>query len=164
MKGLSKVAVNDRDLRRQLVEIALNNDDIRRELFNAIENNDIKMCRFVLNGGMNVNFTYNLYGNWSTPLEIALRAGTNIEILRLLFQAGGDPNFLHHDEITPLTLAIGSEDPQIVKLFIDYGGDPNILNKDGVTAYTFLEEIRENIDEELYNELFNILSVDYISV
>jgi ankyrin repeat protein len=163
MKALVETSVNDVDLRRQLVEIAFNNDNVRRKLlFNAIEKNDVPLVKFVLNGGMNLNFAYNHKGYWDSPLEMALRFGYNIEILRLLFQSGADPNFIHHNEITPLALAVGSEDPQVVQLFMDYGANPNLGNNKGLTAYDALNQMRYeyNMSDNKYNELYKIMSVD----
>jgi ankyrin repeat protein len=157
--ALWKASVNNRNLRSQLVEIAMNNDDVRRELLlPALDDNYIQLARFVLNGGMDVNFAYDRKGYWTTPLEIALRSEDNMEMLRLLFQAGANPNFVHHKKGTPLVLAIATEDSQIVKLFMDYGANPELRGNDGETAYTFLEQIRDDIGDEKYYELLNLIS------
>jgi hypothetical protein len=65
---------------------------------------------------MNVNFIYDYDGNRFSPLELALRSEADIEIFRLLFQAGADPNFQHDGEITPLTLGLGFEGDQIFNM------------------------------------------------
>ncbi|KAK4231447.1 ankyrin repeat-containing domain protein [Podospora fimiseda] len=68
---------------------------------------------------------------WASHME-------NAEAIRLLFEAGGDPNATScpstTNAVTPILLACGTKSLKCVKLLIDYGADVNIASKMGVSA------------------------------
>jgi len=60
-----------------------------------------------------------------TPLSLAL-GGTDPEIVRLLLEAGADPNALLPDGDTPLMLAARGANPQFVQLLVDHGAEVDV--------------------------------------
>lgn len=58
------------------------------------------------------------------PLHAAIRQD-DAETVRLLLEAGADPNRPGPDGLTPLDLAVAVEDPRIVALLLKAGASPN---------------------------------------
>lgn len=163
---------NDDTLRRFLW-MMLNDQDIRRQLlFYAMDKSSLNMLKFVLHGGMNLDFLY--VPKKTTPLLYLINDGEKYDkLVRLLLREGASPNFYSGNE-SPLSKLISqttnpyydlrSEESSInmVKLLMDYGADPNIPDNRGTTALEKLENKREYLSEDLYNKLLDILTVDHI--
>jgi ankyrin repeat protein len=58
----------------------------------------------------------------STPMHIAASTG-NVDLMKLLIQAGGDPNRIRPDGHSPLSLAVQEDDLALLKLLVAEGGD-----------------------------------------
>lgn len=69
-----------------------------------------------------------------TALIKAMFTRANIKIVKLLLDAGADPNIQNSIGGTALSLAAGYVDDEIVKLLLDAGADPNIRGVSGFTA------------------------------
>ena len=63
-----------------------------------------------------------------SPLLWAAACGSSAETVRLLLEAGADPNVVGDMEgkTTPLISAVGEEKLEMVKLLLDAGADPNL--------------------------------------
>jgi ankyrin repeat protein len=76
----------------------------------------------------------------STPLYVAAVQG-EAEIVRLLLEAGADPNRESMDETegTPLCAAAAHDRAEIVRLLLEHGADPNVVEgKDDEVPMTAL--------------------------
>jgi len=73
----------------------------------------------------------------NTPLMVAIRRFfgiTKIEAVKLLLNAGANPNIQNKDKDTPLIYAVEYNYPEIVQMLIDHGANPNTANKNRDTA------------------------------
>ena len=70
-----------------------------------------------------------------TPLMTLSRYSGNVEIARILLEAGADPKVRGDMNMTALSMAAGYTDNlAIVQLLLDYGADPNISSPQGWTS------------------------------
>ena len=84
-----------------------------QDLFRAAENGDVNTVEEVIKSGRDINARDSEYGN--TALIIAAGAG-NVEIVKLLLDAGADIGATGFFEITAVRAASGNEHWDIVKL------------------------------------------------
>ena len=64
------------------------------------------------------------------------------DIVKLLLEAGADPNIGRKDGVRPLAavfLKRMDNREEIIQLLIDYGADPSLADKPGQTAFDFAE-------------------------
>ena len=83
-----------------------------------------------------------------TPLHsaVATDAGeATAEIVRLLLEAGADPNAKSHEGGTPLHSAAFTGDLEIAELLLAYGADPNATDPKGHTPLDLARE-RRNVE------------------
>jgi ankyrin repeat protein len=74
----------------------------------------------------------------NTPL-IAICWGGNkecgVKIVRLLLEAGADPNARRKEDSTPLIFVARYGNIEMIKLLLDHGADPSLKRHDGMNAY-----------------------------
>jgi ankyrin repeat protein len=116
--------------------------DIKDELYEAIGAGDVEKVKALMKEGANVSYR----GTFGfTPVVAAVDA-CQLEVLRVLIEAGADPNIPARADImdvSPLIMAIvkyeGREElEQVVKLLIGGGADVNWQDeRSGITALMF---------------------------
>lgn len=97
----------------------------------------VQTVRFLINAGADVNVQHDNSGN--TPLHIAhQRDEGNLEICKLLIEAGANVNAVNEDGYTPLLKALEDDEDfypeeiaEYVKLMIEAGSDVNAVNNEG---------------------------------
>lgn len=75
-------------------------------------------------------------GNLEQPIHVAVYNG-NLQIVKILLDAGADPNQVNRSGETPLFVAIARHTPEhidIARYLLDQGANPNIRSKAFVTA------------------------------
>ena len=86
------------------------------------------------------------------PLDAAFEEVTYngpMEIGRLLLQYGADPNaWVGEAELTPLHLAMRSDNKEAIRLLLEAGADPNVESEEGELAMRWAVE---NGDLEMVN-------------
>jgi ankyrin repeat protein len=125
-------------------------------MFEILGANDVKLLKYHLNRGDDPN---DHPVNYHSPLEMGIH-NNNADVVRMLLEAGADPNRKSSGGDTSLTFLFDQVDrmkPEIVTLLIHYGANPHISNSRGDTPYILLEENRESLSDQEYKELFDIL-------
>ncbi len=100
----------------------------RTPLLCALDINSMKVAKFLINKGADVNVKDN-----NTPLIYAVKKG-NIEITKLLLDKGADVNAFNQDKETALTEAIANGNLDAVKLLFDHGAEVSIEGDGGSHA------------------------------
>jgi ankyrin repeat protein len=110
----------------------------------------------LLNGAIDPNTRF--ISDGTTPLENGIKSG-NPKIIRIILDAGADPNLKDTYGHTPLSHAFEILlNPQVIDTLIKYGADPNISDRWGRTPYNILESKRRSITPFLYQEYLTILN------
>ncbi|MDH5763237.1 MAG: ankyrin repeat domain-containing protein [Nitrospinota bacterium] len=99
-------------------------------LHEAAENGDLPLAKKALEGGVNVNSVYKVWG--STPLHRAAFKG-HADIVKLLLKRGADVHARDKAENTPIHFASTTE---IAFLLINHGANPNQEGKYGSPIYS----------------------------
>ncbi len=86
---------------------------------------------------------------WGEPSE-----DSEAEGLRILLEAGADPNKIGPEGMTPLQHAVVVRSMPAVKLLLEYGADPNIPDRSGRTALEWAEGLADWIH---YTEALKII-------
>jgi|TARA_B110000090_G_C13267125_1_gene402653 hypothetical protein len=86
-----------------------------------------------------------------TPVHTAAKYGTE-RCIRILLEAGGDPNFRDIDGRSPLHLAAKGGHVDCVKYLLAHGAKTNILNKCGKSPEMLANSIGNHIIVHLINE------------
>jgi hypothetical protein len=86
-----------------------------------------------------------------TPVHTAAKYGS-ARCMRLLLEAGGDPNFRDIDGRSPLHLAAKGGHDNVVKYLLAHGAKTNILNKSGKSPRMLANSIGNHIIIHLIDE------------
>ena len=101
---------------------------MRSPIFRAV--NDVAMTSLLLGYGASVCMEDN---QRRTPLHAAVENGSGIDVVRLLLDAGANPNVIDDRGISPLYLACEQGYPDIAGLLIRTGADINQRNHEGIS-------------------------------
>jgi uncharacterized protein len=100
----------------------------------AAKANDVAKIRSLLDDGTSPNQTDEDGG--TTGLHVAASSG-NLQIIAILYKAGGNINERDPVGSTPLDLAAEHDQVEAVKLLLDMKANLNNQNKNGMTALMF---------------------------
>ena len=85
-------------------------------LYKAADSGSVELVKTMLKLGAKVNFLHNFEGNvWQTPVHVAAE-NDDLEMLKLLLDAGANPDSIDNVKLPPLFLA---HKPEIVKALLD---------------------------------------------
>ena len=101
-----------------------------RPLHTAVRYDRVDICELLLDAGVNINHTDDVYG---TVLTHAVLSGTDIETCRFLLSKGADPNKSVDYLDSPLHGAIERNNLELCQLLIDHGVDTEARNECGET-------------------------------
>lgn len=107
-----------------LIEKGANVNGANFPLFRAVSNNDLKMAKFLITNGADVNKLE--YTQGLTPLMVAV-SNDNMEMVKILLTNGANPNIA---EETPFPICF-AKNVDMVKLLISGGADINAKNTYG---------------------------------
>ena len=93
-------------------------DEMLKDLHEASEKGNLKEVKFLISIGADVNGTRLCGGR---PLISAI-IGHNNDVVKLLLDAGADPN---NAVFTPLRWAVFEGNIEVIKMLLDSGADPN---------------------------------------
>lgn len=127
-ENLREEALNELSAGLHHRELEENAEPLVVELSHYVLNNDLEEVKRILNKGANVNGIDEFGGNALSTA--AFKA--NIEIVRILLEAGANPNLISDgdDGDPPLWFANSAE---VTKLLIDAGANTNFQNSSGDT-------------------------------
>lgn len=103
----------------------------KEDMHTAITNGNLDVIKQHIAAGSNLNEKDPFGG--SSPLTSAALFG-ELEIAKVLIEAGADINFKNNEGSTPLHIAAFFCNTEIVKLLLDNGADKTITNNFGATA------------------------------
>lgn len=101
-----------------------------RPLHTAVRYDRVDICELLLDAGVNINHTDDVYG---TVLTHAVLSGTDIETCRFLLSKGADPNKSVDYLGSPLHGVIERNNLELCQLLIDHGVDTEARNECGET-------------------------------
>jgi len=101
----------------------------------ASEYGYVDVVKFLVEKGANVN-KKTKFGETALTLNIGF-VKRDKEIVKILLDAGADPNIVYVNSMTPLLYAASSNDNDIVELLVDAGADVNAKNRDGTNAFMY---------------------------
>ena len=124
-----------------------------RSLNDAASAGDVGAVHRFLADGADVDFIANGRFN-STPLQEAARAG-HLAVVRMLLQAGADPNHSDNDTFTPANSAAGAGNWEIVKFLVWEGADFYVADGHGRSAADYLARCRS---KRIQSEVLEVVS------
>ncbi len=136
-------------------------ENTEKDIFYYVRNNDLKKVKQYIRAKKDLEaFTHIKTGSSYTLLAVAVK-DSNIEMVKLLIDAGADVNTdidLKDNQV--LVLAIG-RDISFIKLLLDSGANPYHKNEDGFSIFNYLDKntIKELVD---YSKIFKDAYDDYI--
>ena len=86
---------------------------------------DVEGINHLIASGVNPNCE-RATGSGGSPLHYAVRNKNTIEVIKLLLNAGANPNKVDINGTTPLHRAVQSGQSDMVKMLLEAGADPNI--------------------------------------
>lgn len=137
-------ALNDSDPGQSKLALAIldaGSPDIKRRLdararYAAFLSLSPALYERMIRAGCDVNERF--FESKQTPLHLVCTkekpAEQLIPLIKLLIQAGADPNQADVDGLTPLMVC---NSPEIAVCLMDHGANPALRNEDGQTAYDF---------------------------
>lgn len=122
----------------------------RTPILEAASQRNAEIVRFLLSRGAKADPAD---GNAPAPLVAAIvepfstverepAPGETIAVVRMLLEAGADPDRVNWMEIPPVTLAAGRADARMVRLLLAYGADPSKTDSKGKNAVDYAREHR----------------------
>lgn len=128
-------------------------------LYSSFSDVDLQITQILLNNGADPNYG----SNGETPLMIALEYENNIGKLRLLLDAGANPNYIYDKTIfsTPLMKAAEYGSLNSVRLLLEYGARTTTVNyRNNKTAYDLCsskecQELIANVEKTRYKQIIN---------
>jgi len=112
----------------------------------AVQHRSVKVLELLIKKGFNVNE----YGSYKSPLHIIFEKRSldkeDLEMLKLLIDAGADINAKDENGRTPLFGAIESNSRAMIELLVSLGAEVNAKDKNGKTL---LATAIENSDDEI---------------
>jgi len=137
-------------------------------LLTAISNEDEAKVRMLLKFGVSPNHSVNTRIGNNIPLIVAINSG-NMEIIKILVEAGADVNVVGKNGETPLMIAMGSAYRitrafRIFKYLIDHGSNPftysNLYWSLGNSSVEFLQHLLDKFTPEDFDkqELIDLLT------
>ena len=106
-----------------------NNTDLVEEIVKSAEFNPSVTMTYEQGNTGNVPLTTLVY-----TASVVAGGDKSAQVLRIVLDAGGDPNAGDANGDTPLHMAVGFRTPAAVHLLLDHGADPNIKNHSGRSA------------------------------
>lgn len=95
-----------------------------------------EVIRLLIDHGADVNLPY-IVGSKLTPLHAAMFS-ENMKVIKMILDAGGDPNALSDEDRSPLRFAVEQDAPEMAELFLRHGASATINNSGGFCGYTAL--------------------------
>ena len=101
------------------LKIKYKKESLEEVFYLAASRNDVEAIKFLLKAGVNIN-AINLNFLEETALHGASKLG-NIDIVKLLLEAGIDPSVRNEYEETALNIAANKEQAEVMKLLLEAG-------------------------------------------
>jgi ankyrin repeat protein len=125
-------------------DVSWESNSMSAGLFEAIDQQDVNRVAALLSQGADPNTLLVESPHWR-PLAAALEEvgwyDGPMEIVRLLLQAGADPNGWDGEHnSTPLHLAMRLNNKEAIQLLLEAGADPNLVSAEGESALSWAVE------------------------
>lgn len=98
-----------------------------------------EIVKSLISAGANVNHVVNGVHVGSTVLIDASNNGYS-DVVKMLLEAGADPNITDDYNNTPISLASNAGYTEIVKVLLEHGANPNVKDSSGKTPLNYAEE------------------------
>lgn len=130
--GVNKSPVDIRKIKAYLDYLGLDPDgshgaleynDKHPPVYEAVEQNNIELLKLLIEYGATVNCG----GARKTSLGLAAFNG-NVDIIKVLLNAGADPNLAAINDYTPLSAAVEADKEDSMRLLIQAGADPSKIS------------------------------------
>lgn len=103
---------------------------------------NVKMVQYLLDQGMDPN-----HSDGIAPLQVAMNRRDNLLVMRMLLDAGADPNLPNKNGYTTLMYAVTGKRVDCVRLLLDVGADVN-ASHGGTTAMSIATRIANRSPEK----------------
>jgi len=104
-------------------------------MMHASQHSYLDIVKFLVEKGANVN-KKSTYGYTALSLNMGF-LDRDEKIVKILLDAGADPNIIYTNSMTPLLYAAYYKENEIVELLVDAGADVNAKNRDGTNAFMY---------------------------